>query len=169
LFPRVPPLPFPPSLLQSRNFASGRSAPEKPLRLKNVTVVLDWLAHAGGGGADGGSGGRFTVIVSLAEAESLRCLIHGLNTQRRHDGNDAVGGVALALVLLPSQTVLDCTANYPAPGSVFAPAGADDAGTAMACCRFWDNDMFYRYPLNSTGSCSYSCTRRAPFCPPSEV
>ena len=111
-------------------------------------------------------GGRHTLVVTLAEAEALRCMIHCLNNtnggggsgDERKEGKEGAmvdsSKVAMALVLLPCRVVLDATENYPHK-DVFdsakkksGDAGAENAPlsgpeSTFTNVRFWDNDMFY--------------------------
>ena len=127
----VKPIAFPRTLLQTTNFAPFDWAPDKPLRLKNVTFVLEWFPRP----ADAQTHRR--IIVSLAEAEALRKLIHQRRRSTaskgvRTDGTEA----ALALVLLPANVVLDATHNFP----------RQDSGAQMhawSVVHFWNAELFY--------------------------
>eukprot|EP00949_MAST-11_sp_MAST-11-sp1_P002253 g2253.t1 len=122
-FERVEPMHFPAEAMQSMNFAALCRDRTKPLRLKNVNVVLDW--HV--------AGEHRLVVVSLAEAEALRCYIQSLNAS----GMGTVGDDnSFALIILPGNIVLEETSNY---------RGAEDAALqeGAVCLRFWNNDMFY--------------------------
>ena len=90
------PIAFPETVLQSSNFAPlNRGGNDKPLRLKNVATVLDWYPR-------GSPPEHYMVVVTLGEAETLRCLIRD---------TDHVDGPPMALLLLSTNTLLEATPN----------------------------------------------------------
>ena len=61
------PLPFPRTILLSSNYFRPSWAGLGDRRLKNITLVLDWQPS---------EGHRYVLVPSLAEAETIRRLIH---------------------------------------------------------------------------------------------
>lgn len=131
-FPAMSPLAFPASVLQSTNFAPLQHANRtKPLRLKNVCMLLDWCP-------DALSAEHMTVVVTLAEAETLRQLIRA--TKSSSDVCTVLpDAVAMALTLSPSNVILETTRNYPGSSS----GGSGFFSKEQVCLRFLNNDMYY--------------------------
>ncbi len=150
VYPRVEPIRFPTSVLQSRNFAPLERDGTKPLRLKNVSLILDWYPNGSAGGH------HSTVVLTLGEAETVRRLIQAKNAGDHNVCGQLPDGVALALILSPSDTVVDCTRNYPrgaaarSGGASKSEAKDDDSAVSLPmtedrlCLKFWNNDMFYQ-------------------------
>ena len=139
-FPAVKPLAFPSSVMQSLNFAPlQRSDASKPLRLKNVSLILDWLPSI-----EHRSEKRFQVVLTLSEAESLRRLIQAKN-KCESGGRNLTDSVAIAITLLPAGTILEATKNYPG----FAQANRETkenlevVSAEAACLKFANNNMYY--------------------------
>jgi len=120
--PAIPPIAFPSTMLQTHNFAPFKPPSEKPLRLKNVTLVLEWLPW----GADGE---RMHMVVSLGEAEALRRYI------RDSHRPGASAAIALALLLVPANVVLDATPKYAALDAVAL-------ARTWSTLHFWNAELF---------------------------
>ena len=99
-FPRIESLEFPQSMLQSTNFAPIGRDFTKPLKLKNVNIVLDWVINKD-------NNERRTVVLTLSEAESMRRFIQRV----RKSGTTTIAG-ELALLLLPQGIVFEATQGY---------------------------------------------------------
>jgi hypothetical protein len=124
-FSKIKPLEFPHDMLQSTNFAPIGRDTTKPLKLKNVNVVLDWIVSASE---------RRTIILTLSEAETLRRIIQTKRKYHQPDqGNDSQ---KLALVVLPQCVVLECTKTY--------DQTKDIDQLIMTSTKFWNNEMFYK-------------------------
>ena len=124
-FSKIKPLEFPHDMLQSTNFAPIGRDTTKPLKLKNVNVVLDWIVSASE---------RRTIILTLSEAETLRRIIQTKRKYHQPDqGNDSQ---KFALVVLPQCVVLECTKTY--------DQTKDIDQLIMTSTKFWNNEMFYK-------------------------
>jgi len=78
--------------------------------------------------------GRHFVLLSLAEAETIRCIMHLRQSKRILEGTDA----ALALRCIPAHdAVFDCTPNHPA-------SPAYQRAVAHHCVRFIDGAMQFK-------------------------
>ena len=99
-FPKIESLNFPHSVLQSTNFAPIGRDFTKPLKLKNVNIVLDWVLNEG-------AEERRTVVLTLLEAESMRRFIQFTRTS----GSSKVSG-ELGLILVPQGIVFEATRGY---------------------------------------------------------
>ena len=78
--------------------------------------------------------GRYFVLLSLAEAETIRCILHMRQGQPLIAGADA----AVALRCIPAHDALfDCSAN-------FVSAPAYQASVSHNCFRFVDSSMHFR-------------------------
>jgi hypothetical protein len=118
-FPRVEALAFPQQILQSTNFAPIGRDLTKPLKLKNVNIVLDWVYD---------EENHRTVVLTLSEAESMRRYIQ--NKQAMGDEHSKFG-----LVMLPAGIVLEATQAY---------IKSDALSSIMSCMKFWNNEMFFK-------------------------
>jgi len=90
--------------------------------------------------------GRYWVAVSLAEAETLRRLLH-LRQRRPLLGGSATSGCELALHVsqagalgLPGSTMLDASCGWRAS---ISGATHHEMAVALGCYRFFDGDMHY--------------------------
>eukprot|EP00946_MAST-07B_sp_MAST-7B-sp1_P004019 g4019.t1 len=166
VFPAVKPLEFPSNVLQSKNFAPlSRADATKPLRLKNVSIILDWFPNIEEVGC------HHMIVLTLSEAESLRRLIQAKNKGER---TSAYLGdkVAIAIVKSPDGIIVEATKNY--PGFVNDRDSTESkkkqgavANLETACLKFVNNDMYYGNEeisalLSAIGSSTIE-TRRAYF------
>jgi hypothetical protein len=173
VFPAVKPLEFPSNVLQSLNFAPlSRADATKPLRLKNVSMILDWFPDVGRHADQ-----HNMIVLTLSEAESLRRLIQAKNKGERA-GRHLEDKVAIAIVKSPDGTVVEATKNYPGFGrgsgggaesktNQAAGAGSAVMGLEGACLKFVNNNMYYEDEeisalLSAMGSSTIE-TRRAYF------
>ena len=120
-FPKINPLEFPHGMLQSTNFATIGRDTTKPLKLKNVNIVLDWINTS--------TNVRRTIVVTLSEAETLRRIIQN---RRMYKENEHI---KLALIVIPQCLVLESTAKYDTN---------DIDHSIIASTKFWNNEMFYK-------------------------
>ena len=96
---------FPHSILQSTNFAPIGRDFTKPLKLKNVNIVLDWVLNED-------AEERRTVVLTLSEAESMRRFIQVTRTS----SSSKVSG-ELGLILVPQGIVFEATRGYNKKGT----------------------------------------------------
>eukprot|EP00945_MAST-04E_sp_MAST-4E-sp1_P004526 g4526.t1 len=90
------------------------------LRIRNVSVVLEWLPTT--------NGDSLFAAVSLAEAEALRGYIH------RRNGRS----VPIALYSMENNRVIDQTFSY-----TQQKQSANVAKPQLVAFQFWDNEMFF--------------------------
>ena len=119
-FPKIHSLEFPKDMLQSVNFAPITRDSTKPLKLKNVNIVLDWI-HS--------DSSRRSIVLTLSEAETMRRIIQ---TRRKYNLNEST---KLALIVLPQGIILESTKGYDtcSPDQLI-----------MASTKFWNNEMYYK-------------------------
>ena len=135
VFAAVDPIAFPPTVLQSMNVAPfERTDATKPLRLKNVSVLLHW--HENVAQLEQGQEAK-TVILSLPEAESIRRLIQAKNGDEVQVGSALPDAVGLALVMSPGEIVIDATRNYP------RHVAAGSLHRDRLCVSFYNSEFFF--------------------------
>ena len=101
VFPAVKPLEFPSNVLQSKNFAPlSRADATKPLRLKNVSIILDWFPNIE-------QVGCHHMIVYTSEAGHYG----GSFRQKTRRAHECVSGdkVAIAIVKSPDGIIVEAT------------------------------------------------------------
>lgn len=119
---------FPDNAFLSQNLARERVNSTAPRRLKNVTVLLEWVppgAEARGTVFEGD--GRVVVAISLQEAEAIRRALHVQHP--------ALSGAALCLRLHTGQ-LLDT-----APAFTVSDAGS--LGAARLTLRFFNSETYF--------------------------
>ena len=88
-------------------------------------------------------GGRYFVLLSLAEAETVRCILHMRQGKPLIPGAD----VAIALRCIPAHdAVFDCTPNFPT-------ASAYQCTVSHTSFRFFDSSMHFRPDELNVCSC----------------
>eukprot|EP01062_Namystynia_karyoxenos_P039074 TRINITY_DN2841_c0_g1_i1.p1 TRINITY_DN2841_c0_g1~~TRINITY_DN2841_c0_g1_i1.p1 ORF type:complete len:4290 (+),score=1351.18 TRINITY_DN2841_c0_g1_i1:81-12872(+) len=112
----MPTLPFPRELLLTDNFFRPTWLGLGERRLKSAAVLLLWRPTA--------EEASRTVLVSLAEAETLRWMVH-----TRQPAVRAAAGLQL---LTPSGMIVDATSRAEAP-----------APELLQCVRFFNGEMYY--------------------------
>jgi hypothetical protein len=146
----TPPLPFPPNLFVTCNH-TPRDWPEAFTRvLKSVVYTCHRRAGAGGSGAVGDAG-CWRLLVSLAEAESLRRALHV-----RHPAVVLADGTAVvSLELLSSAPCADVAEDGAPAASVCmsaaatatlappSPCASSLCATALQCGRFFNCELLY--------------------------
>lgn len=120
---------LPASARLSQNLARKHLVSTAPRRLKNVTVLLEWLRR-GTSGPVADASDRVLVAVSLQEAEAVRRAIHV-----RHPSLGADAALALRL---RSGQLLDATA-------AFGVTDAAAAAAARLALRFFNADTFFSH------------------------
>ena len=130
-------LPFPSSLLLSDNHFRPSWVGLGERRLKNVTVILEWVPRVDEPGE------RYLVVVSLAEGATLHRLVHWLLST-----GGSVGSAGLQLVTLDGQVLSRTTNMRGDDGVVGSCLSRGEMGevmhrVGMLCLRFVNNAMFY--------------------------
>ena len=84
---------------------------------------------------------RYLIAVSLAEAESIRRLIHSLQMENDEGGAPAPS-LGLAIRVLESGMLIDQSAHFEADADT---AEGEEVGVEcmLQCLRFYNNDMWY--------------------------
>ena len=86
--------------------------------------------------------GRYTVALSLAEAEAVRVALHAARVRNEPGGRLAEARLT-ELALRHGSDVLDCTDGF-RPGGLVLPAAGDYLGSiARQCFRFIDSELDY--------------------------
>ena len=128
----VPKLHFPERLLLSDNFFRLAWIGLGDRRLKNVSLVLEWVADLQEGSP------RYVVAISLAEGETIRKMIHS--------ASDFCQGVGIALRTIHGDIVIDRTPSFVPDEGKLVP-GEDmmkqPIALSLLCLRFFNCDMFY--------------------------
>jgi hypothetical protein len=118
--PGILPLNFPEQMFLSSNYLDKDFNKTELLRIRNVSVVLEWLPTT--------NGDSLFAAVSLAEAEALRGYIH------RRNGRS----VPIALYSMENNRVIDQTFSY-----TQQKQSANVAKPQLVAFQFWDNEMFF--------------------------
>eukprot|EP00931_Biecheleriopsis_adriatica_P073552 TRINITY_DN47812_c0_g1_i1.p1 TRINITY_DN47812_c0_g1~~TRINITY_DN47812_c0_g1_i1.p1 ORF type:complete len:4288 (-),score=931.49 TRINITY_DN47812_c0_g1_i1:37-12879(-) len=138
-----PQLPFPRQILVSSNYFRPHWAGLGDRRLKNISLVVDWRPDAGSE--------RYLLVLSLAEAETVRRLIHagefGLYDSTGLKVEPQALSAALAVRTLCGY-MLDATPAFRAAvagtGAADLVAGVDtELQSCLQCLRFFHGEMFF--------------------------
>eukprot|EP00939_MAST-03C_sp_MAST-3C-sp1_P003325 g3325.t1 len=136
---------FPTAIYVSKNWSNLNDLVRHNSRLKNVSVILEWHRSDNLRDEDDGTD-RCIAVVSLAEAESIRRIIHTNLYEDVKDlasppANDtcARGVVGMGLRLLTGH-YLDTSRNFRRSNGDTAVANTRQA---LQCVRFLNCDMYY--------------------------